>query len=164
MAGKILDSKEAAAMLGVTEEQLVEMRQRGEVFGRRDGSTWTYKSEEISRVIDERGGSGSGILGQDDFDNLLAGLSSPTNKAEGNQAILVSEEALGRSPEGTSSTIIGKKDNVKSAADSDLQLAAEPGLGGDNSPSSILGGSDVKQGGSGTGPIKAGGSDLILGA
>jgi hypothetical protein len=160
MAGKILDGKEAAAMLGVTEEQLNEMRMKGEVFGRRDGSNWTYKSEEIDRVIADRGGSG--VLAQDDFGDLLAGLSSPTQKAEGPEAILVSEEALGRSPEGTSSTIIGKKDGAKSAADSDLQLNAEPNFG-ETSPSGILGGSDVKVGGSGTGPIKAGGSDLILG-
>lgn len=167
MAGKILDSKEAAAMLGVSEDQLVEMRQRGEVFGRRDGSNWTYKTEEIERVLAERGG-GSGVMNpDDDFNMSLDDLSSPTHKAEGNEAILVSEESLGRSPEGTSSTIIGKKEDKKSAGDSDLQLAPEGGdLAGSGlhaAGSGILGGSDLKLTGSGTGPIKAGGSDVQLG-
>jgi hypothetical protein len=151
-------------MLGVSEDQLVEMRQRGEIFGRRDGANWTYKSDEIERVISERGG-GSGVLNaDDDFNMSLDDLSSPTQKAEGNEAVLVSEEALGRSPEGTSSTIIGKKEDAKSAGDSDLQLAPEGGLSGTGQQigSGILGGSDLKLTGSGTGPLK-GGSDVQLG-
>ncbi len=172
MAGKILDSKEAAAMLGISEDQLVEMRQRGEVFGRRDGSNWSFKTEEIERVVAERGSSGSAIMNSDgdEFGALLADLSSTSNKSktDGNEAILVSEEELGRSTEGANSTIIGKKNHAKSAADSDLQLAPESSAFGneDKSPSSILGGSDVKlDSGSGTGPIKAGaaGSDVLLG-
>lgn len=164
MAGKILDSKEAAAMLGVSEDQLMEMRQRGDIFARRDGTNWTYKSEEVERVLAERGG-GSGVIGGMEFDNLLADLSSPTNKADG--PLLISEEELGRSPEGTSSTIIGKKDSAKSAGDSDLQLAPEGDLAGSGikTASGIFGGSDLKLTGSGTGTGsgKKGGSDLELG-
>ncbi len=164
MAGKILNSSEAAAMLGISEDQLVEMRQRNEIFGRRDGANWTYKTEEVERVIAERGGSG--VLGDEAFDGLLAGLSSPT---QAGGPILVSEEELGRSPEGTSSTIIGKKDSVKSAGDSDLQLAPEGDIGlsgiGGKQASGILGGSDLKLGGSGTGTGSGlkGGSDVDLG-
>jgi len=166
MAGKILNSSEAAAMLGISEDQLVEMRQRNEIFGRRDGANWTYKSEEVERVLAERGG-GSGVIGSEEFDNLLADLSSPTHPATGSGPILVSEESLGRSPEGTSSTIIGKKDDARSAGDSDLQLAPEGDLAGSGikPTSGILGGSDLKLTGSGTGTgsgIK-GGSDVDLG-
>ena len=165
MAGKILNSSEAAAMLGISEDQLALMRQKNEIFGRRDGSTWNYKSEEVERVIAERGGSA--VLGGDEFDGLLAELSSPT---QAGGPILVSEEELGRSPEGTSSTIIGKKESAKSAGDSDLQLAPEgdalgSGISGIKPASGILGGSDLKLTGSGTGTgsgIK-GGSDVELG-
>ncbi len=164
MAGKILDSKEAAAMLGVSEDQLMEMRQRGDIFARRDGTNWTYKSEEVERVLAERGG-GSGVIGGEEFDNLLADLSSPTNKADG--PLLISEEELGRSPEGTSSTIIGKKDIDRLAGESDLQLAPEGDLAGSGikPASGIFGGSDLKLGGSGTGTGsgKKGGSDIELG-
>lgn len=164
MAGKNLPSSDAAAKLGVTEEQLNVMRQKGEIFAVRTGTNWEYKPDEIERVLAERGG-GSGVLNADDFDGLLADLSSPTNAADGNQAILVSEEALGRSPEGTSSTIIGKKEGPKTAEDSDLQLAPEGDLAGSGivTSSGILGGSDLKLTGSGTGPLKKGGSDIELG-
>lgn len=162
MAGKNLPSSDAAAKLGVTEEQLNVMRQKGEIFAVRTGTNWEYKPDEIERVLSERSG-GSGVLNADDFDGLLADLSSPTNPA--NLPDLVSEEVLGRSPEGTSSTIIGKKEGPKTAEDSDLQLAPEGDLAGSGikTTSGILGGSDLKLTGSGTGPMKKGGSDLELG-
>ncbi|WP_425613854.1 helix-turn-helix domain-containing protein [Anatilimnocola sp. NA78] len=169
MAGKNLASNEAAAKLGVTEDQLATMRQKGEIFGVRTGSGWEFKPDEVDRVVSER--AGGSALNADDFDLTLAGLSSPSNTADANEAILVSEEELGRSPEGTNSTIIGKKNTAKSAADSDLKLATEDMLSeGSNpllestSPSGILGGSDVNLGGSGTGSIKMAGSDVALGA
>ena len=40
MAGKFVDLKEAAKMIGVTAEELVEMRSRGDIFGYRDGASW----------------------------------------------------------------------------------------------------------------------------
>ena len=164
MAGKNLPSSDAAAKLGVTEEQLNVMRQKGEIFAVRTGTNWEYKPDEIERVISERGG-GSGVLNADDFDGLLADLSSPTNPANGNLPDLVSEEVLGRSPEGTSSTIIGKKEGPKTTEDSDLQLAPEGDLAGSGivTSSGILGGSDLKLTGSGTGPMKKSGSDVELG-
>jgi hypothetical protein len=164
MAGKNLPSSEAAAKLGVTEDQLNLMRQRGEIFAVRTGTSWEYKPEEIERVLAERAG-GSGVLNADDFDGLLADLSSPTQPADGSEAILVSEEALGRSPEGTSSTIIGKKEGPATSEDSDLQLAPESDLPGSaiQTSSGILGGSDLNLSGSGTGSIKKEGSDLELG-
>lgn len=171
MAGKNLASSEAAAKLGVTEDQLNVMRQKGEIFGVRSGSAWEFKPEEVERVLSDR--DGGSALNSDDFDMTLAGLSSASNKTDANEAVLVSEEELGRSPEGTNSTIIGKKGHAKSAADSDLKLALENDALGDGSnplldsqsPSGILGGSDLKLGtGSGTGSIKmAGGSDISLG-
>ncbi|QDU28335.1 hypothetical protein ETAA8_34350 [Anatilimnocola aggregata] len=167
MAGKNLASSEAAAKLGVTEDQLATMRQKGEIFGVRTGSGWEFKVDEVERVLSER--AGGSALNADDFDMTLAGLSSPSN-VDANEAILVSEEELGQSPEGTNSTIIGKKKGAKSAADSDLKLASEPDMSGDGSnplldASGILGGSDLKLGGgSGTGSIKMSGSDVALGA
>ena len=38
MAGKFVDLKEAAKMIGVTAEELVDMRSRGDIFGYRDGA------------------------------------------------------------------------------------------------------------------------------
>ena len=115
MAGKFVDLKEAAQMLGVTPEELVEMRSKNEVFGYRDGSSWKFKMEEIERVLSERGSeirSDSSILSanDEDFENLISGLSSKIQaekSAEESESILVSEEELGESATGKS-TIIGK--------------------------------------------------------
>src|SRR5689334_16235282 len=74
---KFVDLKEAAGILGVSTDELTEMRSRGDIFGYRDGSSWKFKIEEVERVQQERGASGSGlgsgIIGssEEDFDELL---------------------------------------------------------------------------------------------
>jgi hypothetical protein len=184
MAGKFVDLKEAAKMIGVTAEELVEMRSRGDIFGYRDGASWKFKMEEVERVLAERAGSnigsgaGSAIFAANDeeFDNLISGLSSKIvsdRDREDPESILVTEQELGHSAEGTSSTIIGKQ-GKKSAADSDLHLATDGGSGkgsdkGSGSDklleapgarlkggegSDVLGGTHLKtSGGSGTGDM-----------
>src|SRR6476646_163155 len=139
MAGKFVDLKEAAKMIGVTPEELVDMRSRGDIFGYRDGASWKFKMEEVERVMAERAGSGTGsgagsaifAANDEEFDNLISGLSSKIVADRGKddpESILVTEQELGHSAEGTSSTIIGKQ-GKKSPADSDLQLATEGGSG-----------------------------------
>ena len=77
MVGKFLNLQEAASQIGVTPEQLMEMRTRGEIYGYRDGSSWKFKVEEVEHYINERGPGGSAIIANDDeFDLLkLAGSS-----------------------------------------------------------------------------------------
>jgi hypothetical protein len=146
MAGKFVDLAEAAKMIGVTPEALVEMRSKGTIFGYRDGSSWKFKVDEVERVIRERGvearAGESGILSaeDDEFDNLISGLSSKilAEKAQEEPgSVLVSEQELGVSATG-GSTIIGKqlKPEIK-ASDSDLRLA-------DDSSKDILGGASDK--------------------
>ena len=112
---KFVELSEAAQMLGMTSEQLVEMRTSGDIHGYRDGASWKFKIEEVERVSAERSGGGTddddefGLLGADD---------------EADESILVSEEELGHSGEKTSSTIIGKAGEAGSA-DSDLSLSAD---------------------------------------
>jgi len=104
MAGKFVELSDAAKMIGVSSEELVEMRSRGEIFGYRDGASWKFKLEEVERVIGERGsrvGTGeSAILSanDEDFESLISGLSSQilADKAqEEAESVLVSEEELG---------------------------------------------------------------------
>lgn len=137
---KFVELKEAAGMLGVSPDDLVEMRSNGEIHGYRDGASWKFKMEEIERVAGERGVQlgGSAAPGDalaaspfdDDLDDLISLSDLDAKPAadeddDGADSILVSEEALGRSDETTSSTIIGKAGSLKAAADSDLQLASE---------------------------------------
>jgi hypothetical protein len=146
MAGKFVDLAEAAKMIGVTPDALVEMRSKGTIFGYRDGSSWKFKNDEVERVIRERGvearGGESGILGanDDEIDNLISGLSTKilAEKAQEEPgSVLVSEQELGVSATG-GSTIIGKqlKSEIKTS-DSDLRLA-------DDSSKDILGGASDK--------------------
>jgi hypothetical protein len=189
MAGKFVDLTEAAKMIGVSGEALVEMRSKGTIFGYRDGASWKFKVDEVERVIRERGvearDSGSGILNADDeeFDDMISGLSSKilADKAQEEPgAILISEEELGASATGKS-TIIGKgKESERDPGDSDLRLADDASaLGGGSDKlieapgnkvdlagaSDVLHGSDInlKSGGSGTGempPVKQGSGSL----
>src|SRR6266481_2370329 len=148
MAGKFVDLNEAAKMIGVAPEGLVEMRSKGTIFGYRDGASWKFKVDEVERVIRERGvearDSDSGILNADDdeFENLISGLSSKilADKAQEESepgSVLISEQELGVSATGQS-TIIGKGLAPESkASDSDLRLA-------DDSSKDILGGGSDK--------------------
>ena len=182
MAGKFVDLKEAAKMLGVTPEELVEMRSHGDISGYRDGSSWKFKIEEVERVMADKGsksgtgsGLGSGVLENDeDFDEIIkSGLSSKTG-IKASDSVLVTEQELGHSAEGTSSTIIGKGEKAAGPADSDLKLAeglSDVGAAGSDklleAPGSrlktpdkadVLGGDLKIAGGSGTGdmPVKTG--------
>src|SRR5262245_37690310 len=157
MAGKFVDLNEAAKMIGVSSEALVEMRSKGGIFGYRDGASWKFKVDEVERVIRERGvearDSDSGILNADDdeFENLISGLSSKilADKAQeesGPGSVLISEQELGVSATGQS-TIIGKgKESEQRPSDSDLRLADESGkdviAAGDSSRDILGGGSD----------------------
>lgn len=80
--------EEAAKILGVSTEELVEMRSRGEIFGYRDGTSWKFKEEEIDRVqaeldgdaLDEdAGGSSILVSGREGNSGLGSGLGSQVN-------------------------------------------------------------------------------------
>lgn len=147
MAGKFVDINEAAKMIGVSPDALVEMRSKGNIFGYRDGASWKFKVDEVERVIRERGvdarDSDSGVIdaNDDEFENLISGLSSKilADKAQEESesgSVLVSEQELGVSATGQS-TIIGKGELERKASDSDLRLA-------DDSSKDLLGGGSDK--------------------
>lgn len=60
MAGKYIELEQAAKMLGVSSDELNNMRLSGEIHGVRDGSSWKFKSDELDRIADERGISPGG--------------------------------------------------------------------------------------------------------
>ena len=94
---------EAAKILGIPSDELVEMRSRGEIFGYRDGKSWKFKTEEIERVQSE--------LDDDAMDEEAGGSS-----------ILVSERQVG--PSGSKSgPTIGNAGASDLALGSDLHLA-----------------------------------------
>jgi hypothetical protein len=148
MAGKFVDLKEAAKILGVTAEELVDMRSRGEIFGYRDGASWKFKIEEVERVASERsaaGKSGSGVLSggdDDDFGDFITG-SGKSSESEGDDSadsVLVSDDPAAASAIGKQSTVIGKELRGKKPEDSDLKLASDGGSLAGAQPSASLSG------------------------
>ena len=94
---------EAAKILGIPPDELVEMRSRGEIFGYRDGSSWKFKTEEIERVQSELDGDA-------------------LDEEAGGSSILVSEKQVG--PSGSKSgPTIGGSGNSDLTLGSDLNLA-----------------------------------------
>ncbi len=165
MAGKYLSLEEAAQQLGITPERLRELRDLGEVHGYRDGASWKFKPEEISRVADELGGSAmpgsadapqesSGSISGEELDSLFSPADS-ADELSGDDleasSILVTEEGA---PDGEKdpSTVIGKEEEeVVASEDSDLKLA-ESGSGIDLGPEA--------EGGEGS-SIELAGSDIL---
>jgi len=50
---KLIPMDEAASILGMTVEQLTELRSNNEIFGYRDGANWKFKMTELERVAGE---------------------------------------------------------------------------------------------------------------
>jgi excisionase family DNA binding protein len=65
MAGNFVLLEEAAKLLGVTPDALVEMRSRGEIRGFREGSSWKFKMEDVQQVLQNRRESGDSDIGSD---------------------------------------------------------------------------------------------------
>jgi excisionase family DNA binding protein len=97
---------EAAMILGISADELVEMRSRGEIFGYRDGKSWKFKTEEIERVQSELDGDAM-------------------DEEAGGSSILISERQVGPSGSKSGSTI-GK------AGESDLSLGSDLNLADDD--------------------------------
>lgn len=120
--------EEAAKILGVSTDDLVEMRSKGEIFGYRDGASWKFKQEEIDRVLDERGDVAGGedeiSLGSDV--SLGSDLRLAAEDAEPSDVALIPDP---RSDSGVKlvnrSSADKGKSKSKDAESSDLKIAGE---------------------------------------
>lgn len=65
MSGNFVMLEEAAKLLGVTPDALVEMRSRGEIRGFREGSSWKFKVEDVQQAIRNRDDAGDSDIGSD---------------------------------------------------------------------------------------------------
>lgn len=115
---------EAAKILGISTDELVEMRSSGEIFGYRDGASWKFKQEEIDRVQAER----EDLLSNDDSGDDIA-LDSDLRLADDNSP--GSDVALVPDPSSDSGVKLvnrsSKNNDNKNAASSDLKLQAAEG-------------------------------------
>lgn len=133
MARKFIELNEVASLLGMTPDEVSDMRSQGDIHGYRDGSTWKFKVEEVQKTANDRGLSiseaalaGGMPLGGDssassDVDADLNNLSDVTLD-DSNESLLVTDEELKPGPEESASiTVIGTRNDVISDAENDLQ-------------------------------------------
>ena len=73
---KFVELNEAAKLLGITPDELIELRAEGKIHGYRDGSSWKFKNDEVDRVLAERGGGGDLELAAEGGSDLSLGSSS----------------------------------------------------------------------------------------
>lgn len=52
---EFLTLEQAASMLGIDAETVVELRSQGELFGYRDGATWKFRRQHLAEIARERG-------------------------------------------------------------------------------------------------------------
>ena len=136
MAGKFIELKAAAKQLGITIEQLQELRKAGKIHGYKDGASWKFKPEEVARLVSELSAASgvdadelslddSASLSADDFDSLLkVDAESDADDNLEDSSILISSDAQPDNDLESSSTVIGQ-DKADKDLGSDLRLADE---------------------------------------
>ncbi|MEO2049677.1 MAG: helix-turn-helix domain-containing protein, partial [Pirellulales bacterium] len=112
MATKFIQLEEAAEILGISPEKLLQMREQNEIRGFRDGSNWKFKAEELDRV--------KATLGADELELDLDETGTTEGGSGAGDSILLSEKELGSGSVG-SSTVIGQS-GTGATDHSDLKL------------------------------------------
>ena len=146
-----LSPEEAAKRLGITTDELTQLRERREIFGVRDGAGWKYREDEIQRYLEEHAESAPAEPAAEQGGSALQ-VDEPSAPGE-SDSVLLSEEVLGQSSLGSSpSTVIGAQSADVTNPESDLVLdepsvLSEPGSGASGSDVVLVpaseGGSDV---------------------
>lgn len=178
---KLIELEEAAALLGMTPDEVTTARTKGKLFGYRDGVNWKFKENELERYASSEGivlgdakpkaeSSGSlpkvAAVDEDlselvDVSELELSEADDIDLSEEDESILVSEEELGGSERSAGSTIIGKEDL---GADADLILAGDSTGGSDLklAGDSVGGGSDLKLAGDSEIKLDSGDSEIKI--
>jgi excisionase family DNA binding protein len=110
MAQKYYNVKEAAQLLGVSDEQVRTMQEQRELYGYRDGADWKFKSEDVERLAATR---------------PPVAPAPALAASDSTEEVLLSEVELGQSSIGASGTVIGMESPGKKPIDSDLSLASD---------------------------------------
>lgn len=123
MARKLVPLEEAAKTLGISPDELNNLRENREIYGYRDGASWKFKPEDVERLAQELAERGPNR--PSDSSSLAVDLSDSDD--EGDDIVLLSESGLGGAA-GGSSTVIGGPANLEASEDSDIKLSAVSGV------------------------------------
>lgn len=151
MSGNFVLLEEAAKLLGIAPDALVEMRSRGEIRGFREGSSWKFKMEDIQQAIRNRQDAGDSDIGSD--------VSLIADPGSGSDVKLVA----GRSGTNLGDSQIGSDISLDSSIKIDLDGSDLPldAAGGSGLELSLSEGSDVLEA-SGLKLTPASGTDKII--
>ena len=123
MARKLVPLEEAAKTLGISPDELNNLRENRDIYGYRDGASWKFKPEDVERLAQEL--AERGPKRPSDSSSLPVDLSDSDD--DGDDIVLLSESGVGVSA-GGSSTVIGGPSNLQSPEDSDIKLSAVSGV------------------------------------
>lgn len=160
-----LPLSEFAAKLGVSEDTIQDLRERGKVRAFRDGSSWKFKEDELekARGILAEEGLGGGDSESQEFE--LSGITDSDEGSSGSMdSILISD--TGEGGDSGSSHIIGQDSDSSLSLDSDIGIddasSSSVDPAGESSLSSLsLGeGSDILEGSSINKPLDDDGFSL----
>ena len=179
MASNLIESKQAAEKLGVSEDELDEMRMRGEIHGVRDGLSWKFKADEVERVAEEKGvspsggggadKSGDGAMDVDDLDSEVSDFALDLEAGDAGESptAIGSKEHSDAAPAGESGLTLssGEEQDEDLTIGDDEELPAPSGSDvlsgmGEGSDAGVLSDSDKDV--LGVGPGSGTGSDVAL--
>ena len=129
MSKKYLSLEETAAALGVEKDELIRMREKGDIRGFADRGTWKFREEDVEQVRRSR---------QADSDPDVPMLVDD----DGGDSAIGMEEDVSEQP-----TVITKKDNAEplddplTASDSEVKLMGDVA---DDAPIGLAGESDIR--------------------
>ncbi len=104
MALNLVKLEDAATLLGVSPDELLQMRSRGEIIGFKDGALWKFKKEDLDRLIAERGAGGEKPQ-RASFDS--GELTELPLDSHDDDIVLLSDLDLGGPEEDAASTAVG---------------------------------------------------------
>ena len=110
MAQTYYNTDEAAAVLGISVDEVKAMQQRREIHGYRDGADWKFKAEVIDELVGKIAKQPSVETPEDE---------PPDDEGD----VLLSEVEFGASDPSASGTVIGMEGDLAALGDSDIQLA-----------------------------------------
>lgn len=178
MAKNFLSLDDAAERLGISHEELVELRSRGEIRGFRDGATWKFDEQSINDYLSEQqeeGGWDAALGGGGKLGSILDGdeevaSSESDAKADsdvglGDEPLMLDSDVLSLADdiaEGSTNPGLGSKSSEKpsSKIESELTLESEPTIG-HTSSLEMLGDELELAGGDDAGKSGASGLDVL---
>ncbi len=116
----LVSLERAAELLGVTTDELNDMRLKNEIFGTRDGASWKFKMDEVERVASDRGVP----LDDDDSDFELSDGSAELSLSDSAELIESDSSIDEIASEKKSDILLSEDDDELSFGTSDIALAS----------------------------------------